>query len=144
VGVIRVLALGCFDGLHIGHLAHLQAARALGDWLIVAVTEDAFVNKGLGRPVFQFEQRCRMLRALRCVDEVVSHRGDSLITIQENTPQVYVKGKEYEGCLPEQECIEHLGVKIIFLDTQPVYSSTQLLNGAHLDERLRSARTCQI
>ena len=142
--MIRVLALGCFDGLHIGHVAHLEAARALGDYLIVAVTEDAFVNKGFGRPVFQLEQRCRMLLALRCVDEVIAHRGDAIITIELVRPVIYVKGKEYQGCLPEQECIEQMGVQVVFLNTQPVYSSTQLLNGSHLDARVRSARTCQI
>ena len=51
------LAHGCFDLLHYGHVAHLEAARALCDELVVCVTPDAFVNKGPNRPVFTAEQR---------------------------------------------------------------------------------------
>ena len=63
-----VQAHGCFDLLHLGHIRHLQAAKAAGDYLIVTVTPDEFVSKGPGRPVFPLEQRMEALRALACVD----------------------------------------------------------------------------
>jgi rfaE bifunctional protein nucleotidyltransferase chain/domain len=137
--MIRVLANGCFDCLHIGHVAHLQAARNLGNELIVALTDDAYVNKGPGRPVFTWEERRNMLMALACVNNVIKVR-DSLDGIGLVCPDIFVKGAEYKEFLPEQEIIEFLGVKVVFLDTQPVYSSTHILNGKLLEDRIRTAR----
>jgi rfaE bifunctional protein nucleotidyltransferase chain/domain len=122
-----VLANGCFDILHYGHLAHLEAAREAGDWLIVALTGDAHVNKGPGRPVFNAEQRAKMLRSLRCVDEViVSDAPTPHALIDRIRPNIYAKGKEYVGKLPEQSFIEGYGGRVLFTDTV-VYSSTKLL-----------------
>ncbi len=125
--MITVLAGGCFDILHIGHVAHLKAARALGDRLVVALTADDFVNKGPGRPVFSENVRAELLRELRCVDEViVSHEPVPNTVIQAVRPQVYVKGREYAGRLPEQALVESLGGRVEFTDTA-VFSSTALL-----------------
>src|SRR3990167_9824242 len=63
-----VLCHGCFDPLHIGHVLHLEAAKRFGEILIVAITDDDYVNKGPRRPVFHVEHRRAMLEALRCVD----------------------------------------------------------------------------
>jgi rfaE bifunctional protein nucleotidyltransferase chain/domain len=124
-----VLCLGCFDGLHYGHVKHLEAAKKLGDWLVVAVTCDRNVNKGPGRPVFNQEQRAEMLRALRCVDDVavVEDVWEAIQTIQ---PDIYVKGKEYENKLPEQAEVERYGGRVVFTD-EVVYSSTDLLTGRY-------------
>jgi len=122
-----VLCNGCFDVIHYGHLAHLVAARKLGDRLVVALTADEFVNKGPGRPVFKEEQRAEMLRALRCVDQVVIYREPIPYgVIRQVRPNIYAKGKEYEGRLPEQKLVEELGGRVVFTDTV-VYSSTALL-----------------
>lgn len=122
-----VLCNGCFDVFHYGHLAHLEAARQHGDRLVVALTSDEFVNKGPGRPVFKEEQRAAILRALRCVDDVIlSHEAIPYGIIQAVRPDVYAKGKEYEGKLPEQKLVEELGGRVVFTDTV-VYSSTALL-----------------
>ena len=64
-GKTVVQAHGTFDLLHLGHVRHLEAARRLGDVLIVTVTADRFVNKGPGRPVFNAELRAEMLATLR-------------------------------------------------------------------------------
>ncbi len=64
-GKIVVQAHGTFDLLHLGHVRHLEAARKLGDVLVVTVTADRFVNKGPGRPVFNAELRAEMLATLR-------------------------------------------------------------------------------
>lgn len=122
-----VMANGCFDVFHYGHLAHLQAARALGDRLIVALTADEFVGKGPGRPVFKEAQREAVLRALRCVDDVIISRAPTpYALIEKLRPDVYAKGKEYFGRLPEQALIESYGAKVVFTDTV-VFSSTALL-----------------
>jgi rfaE bifunctional protein nucleotidyltransferase chain/domain len=125
--VITVLAGGCFDVLHVGHIAHLRAARAMGDRLVVALTADEFVNKGPGRPVFNEQARADVLRELRCVDEVIiSSEPVPLAVIQAVRPQIYAKGREYAGRLAEQALVESLGGRAAFTDTA-VFSSTALL-----------------
>lgn len=128
--LIIVLANGCFDPLHYGHLKHLEEARKLGDWLVVAVTSDAGVNKGPSRPIFNQEQRAAMVRALRIVDGVaIVESGEEAIRIIK--PDVFVKGIEYEGKLKEQELVESYGGRCVFV-SGPVYSSTKLVTGGYL------------
>lgn len=106
---------GTFDLFHWGHLAYLQFARTLGDVLIVTVTADRFVRKGPGRPVFTEHQRCAMIRALACVDDVrLIHAPGAEEAVRLVKPDVYVKGKEYEGRLPEQRVVEAFGGKVVF------------------------------
>src|ERR1700757_16688 len=64
---------GCFDLLHVGHVRNLQAARSLGDLLVVGVNSDASVRqlKGPGRPILPAEERSELLSALACVDHVI-------------------------------------------------------------------------
>ena len=128
MGLIRILADGCFDCLHIGHVVHLQEARALGDMLMVALTADSWVGKGPGRPVFNWRERCDMLSALRCVDQVhLVYSGIDAIELLK--PDIYVKGIEYKDKLEERELCDRLGIRVVFLDTKPVYSSTKIVNG---------------
>lgn len=131
---IVVLANGCFDGLHLGHVKHLQLASSMGDYLVVGLTEDGSINKGPDRPFFPWEERRDMLMALRCVDEVIMCFGPRE-AIRMVLPNIYVKGIEYKNCLPERRLVEELGGEVRFLDTQPVYSSTRLFSGQHLRER---------
>ena len=122
-----VLANGCWDVFHYGHLRHLQAAKMLGDLLYVSITDDAHVNKGPGRPVFNHFQRAAVIRALECVHGVKIVRS-SLEALQAFKPDIFVKGKEYEGKINYEDldyCIAH-GIEIVFTD-EPVYSSTELL-----------------
>jgi rfaE bifunctional protein nucleotidyltransferase chain/domain len=135
--MIRVMANGCFDGLHVGHVAHLQAARKLGDMLIVTLTLDLYVNKGPGKPVFPWRERCRMLKELRCVDRVVEST-DAMSALVHYRPEIYVKGIEYEGQLPEKDMVEAYGGRVVFLNTLPVYSSTKILSGDLLRDRIRA------
>ncbi len=123
-----VLANGCFDPLHYGHLLHLEAARKLGDWLVVSVTADECVNKGPGRPVFSQAQRSIMLKALRCVDEVIIV-GNANEALRKTRPNIFVKGSEYIGKIsPEdEEFCNKEGIEIYFTHTEK-YSSTDLLN----------------
>ena len=131
-----VQAHGTFDLLHLGHVRHLEAARALGDILVVTVTGDRFVNKGPGRPVFAEALRAEMLAALGCIDLVgISHSPDAISAINTIRPDIYVKGKDYqdpEGDITgkiafERAAVEAHGGKIHFTD-DITYSSSELIN----------------
>ncbi len=97
-GARIVFTNGCFDILHAGHVAYLEEAARLGDRLVVAVNDDASVQrlKGEGRPVNGIEQRARVLAGLSSVDWVVAFAEDTpeaLLELLE--PDVLVKGGDY-------------------------------------------------
>lgn len=118
-----VLANGCFDILHAGHVWHLEAARAMGDRLVVALTVDEAVNKGPGFPVNTWELRATVLRALRCVDEVVPSRT-SWDAIRSVRPDVFVKGIDYRNALPAENIVacREVGAVIHFTSTTKMSS----------------------
>ena len=140
--MIVVHAHGTFDGLHAGHVAYLKAARLQGDCLIVTLTAGRWVNKGPGRPIFSDEERLAMVRELRCVSlALLADEVGPETMIRMIRPNVYCKGREYEGRLPEQALVESLGGRVAFIDAQPVYSSTRLLTGAEYRARLGAIGT---
>jgi len=125
-----VLANGCFDCLHFGHVLHLQAARRLGDYLIVSLTTDemAAKEKGPGRPIVGWQDRAMMLKALKCVSEVVPS-SDCAKVILERQPDIFAKGIDYaEYALPPSilKACEDVGAKIEITHT-PKYSTTELI-----------------
>lgn len=116
VGSLKVVQChGVFDVFHYGHLIMLQFARTLGDCLIVTVTADRYVFKEKNRPVFKQHQRIAMLRAVSIVDDVrlIDEAGPEA-AIKAVRPSIYVKGKEYEGALPEQQLVESFGGRVVF------------------------------
>lgn len=122
-----VLAHGVFDILHYGHLVYLTEAKKHGNVLVVSVTADEYVNKGPERPVFTLRKRMEMLKALRIVDRVIaSHAMTPENVIRQVRPDVYAKGIEYKGRLPEQTMLEAMGCKVIFTEGG-VHSSTALI-----------------
>ena len=89
---------GCFDILHAGHVAYLEEAKSLGDRLVVAVNDDASVQrlKGAGRPVNSLEDRMLVLAGLASVDWVVPfHEDTPADLIAAVLPDVLVKGGDY-------------------------------------------------
>lgn len=131
-----VLAHGCFDVLHAGHLKHFEAAKKYGDRLIVSITSDRFVNKGPGRPYFTSERRAAMVGALRCVDEVViSDEPTALGVIHSVKPDFYVKGQDYQDATKdvtgeienERKAVESHGGKLVFTGDE-VFSSSNIIN----------------
>src|SRR4051812_21772475 len=89
---------GCFDIVHPGHIHHLQHARSLGDMLIVSVSADRHVNKGVDRPLIPDDLRAASLAALECVDLVYLNADATAVDLLEQLqPDVYVKGREYEN-----------------------------------------------
>src|SRR5438552_12011869 len=79
-GAKIVLANGCFDLLHVGHVRYLEGARALGDILVVAINSDASVRrlKGESRPILDEQARACLVAALQCVDHVVIFNDDTV------------------------------------------------------------------
>lgn len=125
-----VFANGVFDPFHVGHLYHLEEAKRQGDFLLVGVAADKAIQKGPGRPLFNAEERARVVRALRIVDDVAIIE-DVFEALRVIRPDVYVKGVEYEGKLKEQSLVESLGGRVHFT-TGKVYSSTKLVTGGYL------------
>ncbi len=121
---------GCWDLLHIGHVRHLQAAKKMGDILIVTVTGDAFVNKGDDRPIFPEDERAEMLEALACIDYIaINNNPDVSQAILLLSPHFYVKGVDYIKPHPkttEEISVEAIGGKIMFTTTEK-HSSTDLI-----------------
>ncbi|MCW5557315.1 MAG: adenylyltransferase/cytidyltransferase family protein [Verrucomicrobiae bacterium] len=134
-----VVTNGCFDLLHVGHVHYLEAARALGDALLVGVNGDDSVRqlKGPDRPLNSEQDRMRVLAALACVDGVslfTDKRATRFLTAAQ--PDLYVKGGDYtvDTMDPdERAAIEAAGGQIRFLSFVPGRSTTELVN------RLRGA-----
>jgi D-glycero-beta-D-manno-heptose 1-phosphate adenylyltransferase len=136
-GKLAVFTNGCFDLLHVGHVRYLEAARSLGDGLIVGLNTDASVKrleKGPGRPLNPEGDRARVLAALACVDRVVLFGEDTplaLITLL--TPDILVKGGDYRlDEIVGREVVLARGGRVVALPFVPGYSTTGLI------ERLRS------
>jgi rfaE bifunctional protein nucleotidyltransferase chain/domain len=128
-----VVTNGCFDILHAGHVSYLEAARALGDVLLVGVTNDAAVGalKGDGRPVNTEADRAAVLAALQSVDAVcIFAERTATNFLREAEPDIYVKGGDYTIDTINQEerrSLEARGVRIAILPLVPGQSTTALL-----------------
>jgi rfaE bifunctional protein nucleotidyltransferase chain/domain len=128
-----VFTNGCFDLLHAGHVRYLQAARALGDALLVAINGDESVRvlKGEGRPLNRAEDRAELIAALECVDQVVIFpdvRATQLLEIVR--PAIYVKGGDYTADslhAEEHAALERIGAEIRILPFEAGHSTSALL-----------------
>jgi D-beta-D-heptose 7-phosphate kinase/D-beta-D-heptose 1-phosphate adenosyltransferase len=126
-----VFANGCFDLLHVGHVRHLEAARALGDVLVVAVNSDASVRrlKGPERPVIGERERAELLAALRCVDHVVlfdEPTPEPLLRLLR--PDILVKGGGYSLAeVVGREIVEAYGGQVEVTGHVPGVSTTRIL-----------------
>lgn len=127
---------GVFDVLHAGHVAYFESAKKMGDFLVVSVTSDAFVNKGPGRPFFNSSIRAKVLASLEIVDAVVvSNYPTATAVIEALKPDFYVKGPDYSdkakdltgGIIAEEEAVEKWGGKLHFTGDE-TFSSSKLLN----------------
>ena len=127
---------GCFDLLHAGHVAMLEAARALGDCLIVCVNSDASVRrlKGPDRPLVPEEDRVAVLQALAAVDAVVVFDEDTPEAVLDRLrPDVFVKGGDYSvDELPEAPLLESWGGRAVIVPYVPGRSTTRLIEEAQV------------
>jgi rfaE bifunctional protein nucleotidyltransferase chain/domain len=135
-GETVVFTNGCFDLLHGGHVALLEAARAAGDRLIVGLNSDASVKrlKGPSRPVVPEAERAEVLLALECVDHVLVYDEDTpLDTIRALLPDVLVKGADWaeEDIVGRDEVVQ-AGGRVVRVEIVPGRSTTALV------ERIRT------
>jgi len=111
-----VLANGCFDILHVGHIRYLEGARKLGDTLVVAINSDRSVRqlKGAGRFILNEGERAALVSALRCVDHVlVFDEPDVSRIIETLRPAVHAKGTDYrEDTVPERDRVRAYGGQV--------------------------------
>ncbi len=130
-GKVVVTTNGCFDVLHLGHLRYLQAARKLGDCLVVAINSDASVRqlKGQNRPLVPEDERAEMLAGLACVNYVVIFPELTPIDLlSELKPNIHVKGGDYRiEQLIERDTVEANGGKVIVGLNVPGKSTTDLI-----------------
>lgn len=127
---------GAFDLLHPGHVLHFGAAKRMADVLIVTLTQDRFIRKGPGRPVFHERLRAETVAAIQAVDHVATCPSPTGIeAIEMLKPDLYVKGQEYRdrssdvtgAIVQEERAVQRHGGRLVFTD-EIQFSSTKLLN----------------
>jgi D-beta-D-heptose 7-phosphate kinase/D-beta-D-heptose 1-phosphate adenosyltransferase len=126
-----VFTNGCFDIVHRGHTELFEAARRLGDILVVAINSDASVArlKGSRRPIVAQEDRAAVLAALRAVDYVTIFEEDTPAEIIDRVrPDVLVKGADYGmDEIVGRERVEADGGEVVRFPLKDGYSTEQLL-----------------
>jgi rfaE bifunctional protein nucleotidyltransferase chain/domain len=126
-----VLANGCFDVLHVGHIRYLHGAKELGDRLVVAINADDTVRdlKGAGRPRLPENERAEVIAALTDVDAVVIFtEPDVRALIRELRPDIHAKGTDYTAdSVPERDTVIECGGRVAIVGDPKDHSSTELL-----------------
>ncbi|MCI0547190.1 MAG: adenylyltransferase/cytidyltransferase family protein [Candidatus Rokubacteria bacterium] len=126
-----VLANGCFDVLHVGHVRYLEAARALGDALVVAINSDASVRrlKGRGRPIMAEDERAELVASLRAVDLVVIFADDTVdALVGRLRPDVQAKGTDYtEATVPERAAVLAAGGRVAIAGDAKTHSTRDVI-----------------
>lgn len=126
-----VLANGCFDLLHAGHIRFLHGARREGDVLVVAVNSDASERqlKGPGRPVLPAMARAQLVAAVAVVDYVVIFEENDVGQLLERLrPDVHAKGTDYTvDSVPESALARRLGIKVAIVGDPKRHSSADLI-----------------
>lgn len=130
-GSSLVLANGCFDVLHVGHVRYLEGARALGDLLVVAINSDKQVAalKGEGRPIMAERERAEIVAALAAVDLVTvfdEPTVESLLLALR--PEIHAKGTDYtEDTLPERDVVRSYGGRVAIVGDPKGHSTSDLI-----------------
>jgi rfaE bifunctional protein nucleotidyltransferase chain/domain len=126
-----VLANGCFDLLHVGHIRYLREARRLGDVLFVGLNSDAAVArlKGPGRPLMPADERAELLGALRDVDHVVVFDDDTADRLVERLrPHVHAKGTDYTvDSVPERATARAVGAQVAITGDDKQHSTRDVI-----------------
>lgn len=126
-----ILANGCFDFLHVGHVRYLEGAKELGGVLVVAVNDDASVArlKGAGRPLLPAADRTRLVAALRVVDYVVLFDTPTVAGLLERLkPDFHAKGTDYTPeTVPERKTAQRLGCQVVIVGDPKEHSTRALL-----------------
>lgn len=130
-GKTVVLANGCFDLIHIGHIRYLQAAKKNGDVLVVALNSDASVRrlKGKGRPLLDEKERAEIISALYFVDYITIFSEPTvekiLLTLK---PHIHAKGSDYtKDTVPEKDTVKSYGGKIAITGGPKIRSTSDII-----------------
>ena len=131
-GKLIVLANGCFDVLHVGHIRYLEAAKAMGDLLIVGINSDKQARrlKGDGRPVLSQDHRAEIVAALDAVDFVTIFEEPTveqlLLALK---PDVHAKGTDYtEDSVPERDVVRSYGGRVAIAGDPKDHSSSEMID----------------
>lgn len=126
-----VLANGCFDILHVGHIRYLREASTLGAILVVALNDDESTRrlKGAGRPVMSAEERAEMILALRFVDFVLIFNECTVDgIIRTLRPDFHAKGTDYRcDTVPERETARSVGCRTVIVGDPKDHSSRDII-----------------
>ena len=130
-GARVVLANGCFDVLHVGHVRYLAGARELGDVLVVGVNSDEQVArlKGPGRPVLPENERAELVAALKSVSYVTVFNEPTveelLLALK---PDIHAKGTDYtEDSVPERDVVRSYGGRVAIVGDPKDHSTSAIL-----------------
>jgi glycerol-3-phosphate cytidylyltransferase len=121
----RVITYGTYDLLHYGHINLLERAKALGDYLVVVVSTDEFNwNMKQKKCYFTYEERKKMVEALRCVDLVIPETcwEQKVTDVEKYDIDVFVMGDDWEGKFDflKEQC------EVVYLPRTPEISTTQI------------------
>ena len=126
-----VLANGCFDLLHVGHIRYLEAAKAVADMLVVAINDDSSVRqlKGEARPLQSQHDRAEILASFECVDFVVIFDTPTVAPLLDALqPDLHAKGTDYsEDTVPERQTVASYGGRTVIVGDQKSHSSRELV-----------------
>ena len=126
-----VLANGCFDLLHAGHVRYLEGARSLGDLLIVGINSDDQVTrlKGQGRPILPERDRAEIVASLEAVDLVTIFDEPTVTELLLATrPDIHAKGTDYtEETVPERDVVRSFGGRVRIVGDPKDHSTSELI-----------------
>jgi len=126
-----VFANGCFDVLHVGHVRYLEAAKALGDLLIVAINSDPQARrlKGAGRPLMPQDQRAEIVASLAAVDYVTIFEEPTVTELLlALKPDIHAKGTDYTvDTVPERDVVRSYGGRVAIAGDPKDHSSSGLI-----------------
>ncbi len=136
-GARIVLANGCFDILHVGHVRYLEGARALGDLLVVGINSDEQVRllKGEGRPLVPERERAETVAGLRAVDFVTIFPEPTVeAVLRAIRPDIHAKGTDYtEDSVPERDVVRSFGGRVAIVGDPKDHSTSEMIS--QLDQR---------
>jgi D-glycero-beta-D-manno-heptose 1-phosphate adenylyltransferase len=131
IGQRIILANGCFDLIHVGHLRYLAAAKELGGCLIVALNSDrqTKILKGEGRPLISENERAEIISGLKCVDIVTIFDEPTVENvIRSIRPDFHAKGTDYtEETVPERDIVRECGGKVAIVGDPKDHSSSEMI-----------------
>ena len=125
----RVITYGTFDLLHYGHINLLRRAKALGDYLIVALSTDEFNTKSKGKKsYFSYDERKMILESIRYVDLVIPEESweQKVQDVMDYNIDVFVIGDDWKG---KFDFLEESGVQVVYVPRTPEISTTQIKEG---------------